>query len=71
VPVDWRTRALSDISGIVHHVATDNPVAAARVARELLLAGDSLVSFPRRGRSGRQPGTRELLAIRPTSSSIA
>jgi plasmid stabilization system protein ParE len=65
VPVVWRARALTDISRIVRHIATDNPVAASRVARELLLAGDSLVPFPRRGRPGRQPGTRELVAIRP------
>jgi addiction module RelE/StbE family toxin len=65
MPVVWRTRALADISRIVRYIAADNPVAAARVARELLVAGDSLVPFPRRGRPGRQAGTRELVAIRP------
>jgi plasmid stabilization system protein ParE len=63
--VVWRARALTDISRIVRHIATDNPVAASRVARELLVAGDSLVPFPRRGRAGREPSTRELVAIRP------
>ncbi|MBX9699460.1 MAG: type II toxin-antitoxin system RelE/ParE family toxin [Acetobacteraceae bacterium] len=47
------------------HIAEENPVAAARVARELLLAGDSLTLFPRRGRPGRLPGTRELVALVP------
>ncbi len=65
MPVVWRTRALNDVGRIVRHIATDNPVAAARLGRELLLAGDSLAVFPRRGRPGRQPGTRELVAFFP------
>ncbi|MEO8713439.1 MAG: type II toxin-antitoxin system RelE/ParE family toxin [Acetobacteraceae bacterium] len=65
MPVVWRARALADVGRIVRYIATDNPVAAARVGRELLLAGDSLVMFPRRGRPGRRAGTRELVAIRP------
>lgn len=65
MPVLWRTRALDDIARITRHVATDNPVAAARIARELLLAGNSLELFPLRGRPGRLAGTRELTAIRP------
>jgi plasmid stabilization system protein ParE len=31
----------------------------------LLVAGDSLATLPRRGRPGRQPGTRELVALPP------
>ena len=65
MPVLWRTRALADIARITAYIATDNPVAAARVARELLLAGDSLAIFPRRGRPGRLEGIRELPAIGP------
>jgi plasmid stabilization system protein ParE len=61
LPVVWRAKALADVSRIVTHIATDNPVAAKRVGRELMLAGDSLVLFPRRGRSGRHAGTRELI----------
>jgi toxin ParE1/3/4 len=65
VPVRWRTRALADVARITLYIAADNPVAAARVARELLLAGDSLAMFPRRGRPGLQAGTRELVTIGP------
>ncbi len=65
MPVVWRARALADISRIVRHVGTDNPVAAVRIGRELLVAGDSLIPFPQRGRPGRLPGTRELLIVRP------
>jgi plasmid stabilization system protein ParE len=35
------------------------------VARELLIAGDSLVTFPHRGKPGRHAGTRELSTITP------
>ena len=63
--VTWRARALADVRRIVQYIATDNPVAAQRVGRELLLAGDSLTLFPRRGRPGRLPGTRELVVMPP------
>ena len=65
MPVIWRTRALSDVSRTVRYIAADNPVAASRAGREPLLAGDSLTLFPRRGRPGRQPETRELIAAGP------
>ena len=63
--VVWRARALADVSRIVRYIAADNPVAARKVGRELLLAGDSLTMFPRRGRPGRRPETRELVAMPP------
>lgn len=63
--VFWRPSALDDLARIVRHIAEENPIAARRIGRELLLAGDSLVVFPRRGRRGRVPGTRELAAVRP------
>ena len=63
--VVWRARALADVVRIVSYIANDNPIAARRVGRELLLAGDSLTTFPYRGRPGRQPGTRELVALPP------
>jgi addiction module RelE/StbE family toxin len=65
LPVVWRARALTDVGRIIRHIAADNPVAARLVGRELLLAGDSLTIFPRRGRPGRQAGTRELVVTPP------
>jgi addiction module RelE/StbE family toxin len=65
MPVLWRTRALADVARIARYIASDNPVAAARLADRLLEAGDSLVLFPRRGRPGRLPGTRELIVLPP------
>ncbi len=63
--VVWSVQALEDVSRIANYIAAENPVAASRVARELLLAGDSLALFPRRGRPGSIAGRRELLAIHP------
>jgi plasmid stabilization system protein ParE len=40
-------------------------VAARQIGQELLLAGDSLSFFPKRGRKGTSPGTRELTTIFP------
>ena len=65
MPVVWRTRALADVARIARHIAAENPVAASRVAGELLLAGDSLILFPRRGRQGFQAGVRELSIVAP------
>lgn len=65
MPVVWRTRALADVSRIARYIASENPVAAVRLARELLRTGDSLEQFPRRGRPGLRPGTRELVVVRP------
>lgn len=63
--VSWRAAALADVARIARHIAAENPLAARRAARELLLAGDSLEVFPRRGRPGHVAGTRELVPVRP------
>jgi toxin ParE1/3/4 len=63
--VTWRAAALADVARIVRHVAEENPMAARRLAQELVVAGDSLAVFPFRGRRGRRPGTRELVVVRP------
>jgi len=63
--VIWREDARDDITRITRYIAEENPAAARQMGRELVLAGDSLGVFPRRGRRGRIPGTRELVAVRP------
>ncbi len=65
MPVVWRASALADVGRMVHYIDSDNPVAAKRVGRELLLAGDSFMIFPRRGRPGGLDGTRELVVTPP------
>ena len=63
--VIWREDARSDLLRIIEHIRAENPVAARRIGREILLASDRLAIFPRRGRPGRVPGTREYAVIRP------
>lgn len=63
--VVWREVARADVARIIHYIAAENPIAARQLARELLLAGDSLTVFPRRGRRGRVHGTRELVVVPP------
>ena len=65
MPVVWAPQAIEDIARITRYIAAENPVAAVHVARELLVAGDSLAVFPRRGRPGSLPGRRELVAVTP------
>lgn len=56
---------LRDLGPIRAYLHSFNPVAARRIARELRLAGDSLVSSPSRGRVGLTPRTRELVVVQP------
>lgn len=63
--VRWLSSARNDVIRLAGHIAEENPHAATRIARELLLAGDSLAWFPHRGRMGLVPGTRELVAVWP------
>jgi toxin ParE1/3/4 len=65
VRVRWTTPALADVEAHHDYLAAFNPAAARRVAGALRSAGDTLARFPHRGRPGREPGTRELAAVRP------
>ncbi len=63
--VFWTPAALSDVLVIERYVASFNPTAARRLTAELVVAADSLATFPERGRPGLEEGTRELVAVRP------
>ena len=63
--VTWRAEALADVVRLIRYIAEENPVAARKMGRELLLAGDSLAMFPKRGRVGLDPTTRELVVVQP------
>lgn len=62
--VVWSPAALLEILGIHNYIAGDNPRAATRLADALLNLGDSLESFPHRGRPVGDD-LRELVAIPP------
>ncbi|MBV9747876.1 MAG: type II toxin-antitoxin system RelE/ParE family toxin [Acetobacteraceae bacterium] len=48
--VVWSPAALDEVARIYSYVAASSPVAAARLARALKTAGDSLAQFELRGR---------------------
>lgn len=54
--VIWSPAALREIEHIYRYIAQFNPRAAENMVREILAAGDSLETFPHRGRS--VPGTQ-------------
>jgi plasmid stabilization system protein ParE len=62
--VEWAEEALSHLETIRRYIAYSDPQAADRMARRLWAAGESLASFPNRGRP-RANGTRELPSIPP------
>jgi len=57
----WTTPAANDLYNIVRRIRQDNPDAAAKVAMTLYDGCSGLRDFPRRGRTGRIEGTRELV----------
>ena len=57
----WTTPAAEDLYRIVQHIQEDNPRAAADVAKTIYDGCATLRDFPRRGRGGRIPRTRELI----------
>ncbi|WP_406567223.1 type II toxin-antitoxin system RelE/ParE family toxin [Azospirillum fermentarium] len=63
--VVWAIRAVRDVEQHVAYLAEVNPIAARELAQTLISLGDSLSVFPLRGRVGRIPGSRELLAASP------
>ncbi len=63
--VEWQPGAEDDLDAILTYIRERNPSAALGMAEALVVAGDSLATFPNRGRRGDVPGTRELAAIPP------
>lgn len=59
--VIWTPEAEQDRLDIWDYIATENPLAAARMDELFDHAGDSLVEQPNMGKGGIIPGTRELI----------
>ncbi|HEY5338205.1 MAG TPA: type II toxin-antitoxin system RelE/ParE family toxin [Rhizomicrobium sp.] len=59
----WAPRALADITEAWDYIAIDNEPAADRIAATIRQTGETLNQFPRRGRIGKKPGTRELVVL--------
>jgi len=60
VRVRWLRRALANLGEEAQYIAADNPPAA-RTVTTIFAAVDRLARHPAMGRSGRVPGTRELV----------
>lgn len=61
----WSAFALADRDGIFTHIEADSPLAAVAVDEHIAQAARRLVDFPKSGRAGRVPGTRELVIPEP------
>jgi toxin ParE1/3/4 len=64
VKLVWAATAKRSRASQIAHVAERNPQAALDMANAIRVATDRLVNFPRIGRPGRVPGTRELVVPR-------
>lgn len=54
--------AREDLRGIVRYIGKDNPIRAKRFGKDLRDKTKPLAQHPERGRPGRLPGIRELVA---------
>jgi toxin ParE1/3/4 len=59
--VRWTRRALRALDSIANYIAQDRPMAAGRMVERIRDSVDQLTQFPSLGRTGRVPGTRELI----------
>jgi len=60
--VIWSERAEQNLASVVEFIARDDIRAALEMDRALQNAADGLAVFPHKGKPGRIPGTRELVA---------
>jgi len=59
--IRWTPEASSNLEQICLRIARDNPEAALKTIGIIFERIEQLAIFPHRGRSGRDPGTRELV----------
>jgi addiction module RelE/StbE family toxin len=61
VRVRWLRRALGNLDEEAEYIARDDPDAAARIVDRIATSVERLATHPALGRTGRVPGTRELM----------
>ena len=59
--VRWLRRALRNLDQEADYIARDEPQAAAQVVERIVTSVELLATQPALGRTGRVPGTRELI----------
>jgi toxin ParE1/3/4 len=57
----WTEEAAADLEQIADYLFEQTPVYASRIVLKIYNAPEILTSFPLSGRSGRKPGTREIV----------
>lgn len=62
--VTWTDQSIADLMGHVAYIDQFNPIAGNNMAARLMTAGNSLATFPKRGRA-RPDGHRELAIVHP------
>ncbi len=60
----WLRRAIADRDAQLDYIAQDNPRAAIEQGDHIAHQVEQLIKHPEMGRSGRKPGTRELVISR-------
>lgn len=59
--IEWTAQADGDAEALFDHIAKDDFQTAANVITRVIAATNRLDQFPKIGRPGRVPGTRELI----------
>lgn len=59
--IRWTTGATADLEQIREYIAQDSLASALKTVRVIFSRIEELVTFPHRGRNGREAGTRELV----------
>ena len=59
----WLARARQDLRRIPAYIEANDPSAATKVENRIRTAVEHLTEFPRAGRIGRWPGTREVVIV--------
>ena len=59
--LEWRETARADLLAIVDHISDDNPDAAQRLKDDIEIKVAMLPDHPELYRTGRVPGTREMV----------
>ncbi len=59
--IRWTDEAAENLRQIGFHIARTSPAASRRVTADIYQQVKGLIPMPHRGRTGREPGTRELV----------
>jgi toxin ParE1/3/4 len=59
--IRWLRLALADIDELMAYIANDNPKSASKIAMKIWETTQMLSDHPAMGRTGRVPGTREMV----------